>query len=98
MVFTGYIVGRRCEETFGCEDYEWNLVVAPSDKPRVLDLLILTKSGTAGQPTHPADGGLDDRLLAALHARYAGDDKAYTHFEEWLKANGIKYGTSSWRH
>ena len=93
LVLSGQDIGKAPKEWFGDSDYEYWLVVAASDKDRVLSLLLGQVAG--GQQLRAAsDASVDEKdwaLLTVIENRYGGDLRAVSAFYELLKANGIGF-------
>jgi hypothetical protein len=83
-------LGAALERLVGDADYEWWVFVRAPNKPRVLECLRARASSSA-------DAAYSDaRLLDAICEKWADDPRAPTHFQEWLKASGIAYESSSY--
>ena len=94
LLLSGQDIGKAPEEWFGHDDYEYWVVVAASDKERVLCILLGQLAG--GQQLRPAGDASEDEkdwaLLTAIEKEYGGDLRAVEAFRDLLKANGIGYG------
>jgi hypothetical protein len=88
LVMSGQDIGKAPLEWFGDSDYEYWLMVAASDKDRVLSTL-------GGQPSRPAGNASQDEkdwaLLTAIEKTYGGDLRAVSAFRDLLEANGIQF-------
>jgi len=93
LVLSGYDIGKAPEDWFGHDDYEYWLVVAASDKERVLSILLGQAAG--GQQFRPAGDASEDEkdwaLLTVIEKTYGGDLRAVEVFRDLLKANGIRF-------
>jgi hypothetical protein len=98
LLLSGQDVGKAPEEWFGDSDYEYWVVVAASDKERVLCILLGQLAG--GQQLRPAGDASEDEkdwaLLTAIEKTYGGDLRAVSAFCDLLKANGIRYEFHTW--
>ena len=93
LVLSGQDIGKAPEECFGDSDYEYWLVVAASDKERVLSILLGQVAGR--QQFRPAGDTSEDEkdwaLLTAITKKYGGDKRVVSALFDLLKANGIRY-------
>jgi hypothetical protein len=93
LLLSGQDIGKAPEEWFGDSDYEYWVVVAASDKERVLSILLGQLAG--GQQFRPAGDASEDEkdwaLLTVIEKTYGGDLRAVSAFCDLLKANGIRY-------
>jgi len=98
LVISGQDIGKAPKEWFGHDDYEYWLVVAASEKDRVLSLLLGQAAG--GEQLRPGSSASQDEkdwaLLAAIEKIYGGDLRAVSSLSELLKANGIGYRFSTY--
>ncbi len=90
LVTSGQDVGKAPMDCFGDSDYEYWLVVADSDKDRVLSLLV--SSDAAGLSEDEKDWA----LLRAIEKAYAGDMRVVSVLCCLLRANGIPYEFSTY--
>ncbi len=93
LVLSGQDIGKAPEEWFGDSDYEYWLVVAASEKDRVLTMLLGQVAG--GQQFIPVSDASEDEkdwaLLTAIEKTYGGDLRAVSVFRDLLRANGIRF-------
>jgi hypothetical protein len=98
LVFSGYDIGKAPEAWFGDSDYEYWLVVAASEKDRVLSVLLGQLSG--GEELRPADDASQDErdwaLLGVIEKLFGGDLQVISALFDLLKANNIKYEFSTY--
>ncbi len=93
LVLSGQDIGKAPEEWFGDSDYEYWLVVAASEKDRILTMLLGQVAGR--QQFIPASDASEDEkdwaLLGAIEKTYGGDLRAVSAFRDLLEANGIRF-------
>jgi hypothetical protein len=93
LVVSGQDIGKAPKEWFGEEDYEYWLVVAASDKDRVLPILLERAAG--GEQFRPAGDASEDEkdwaLLAVIEKMYRGDLRVVSALRDLLEANGIGF-------
>ena len=98
LLLSGQDIGKAPKDWFGDSDYEYWVVVAASDKERVLSILLGQVAG--GQQLRPAGDASEDEedwaLLAAIEKTYGGNLRAVSAFCDLLKANGIGYEFSTY--
>jgi hypothetical protein len=85
-------LGRRVQELFGDHDYEWRIVVHAANKRRLRERLREQDDAAAAVPTTDSDAA----LLALIDHRFGGRPSAPSDLTDWLDANGIAYGRSSY--
>jgi hypothetical protein len=90
---SGQDIGKAPKDWFGHDDYEYWVVVAASDKERVLSILLGQTAG--GRQFRPAGDASEDEkdwaLLTVIEKTYGGDLRAVEAFRDLLKANGIRF-------
>ena len=93
LLLSGQDIGKAPEAWLGDSDYEYWLVVAASDKERVLSILLGQVAG--GQQLRPASNASQDEknwaLLTVIAKKYGGDQRVVSALFDLLKANGIRY-------
>ena len=91
LVLSGQELGKAPEEWFGHDEYEYWLVVAASEKDRVLSILLGQLAG--GEQLRPASNASQDEkdwaLLRVIEKMYGGDRGAIEALSALLKAGGI---------
>jgi len=93
LVLSGQDIGKAPQEWFGHDDYEYWLVVAASEKDRVLSILLGQLAGR--EQLRPASNASQDEkdwaLLRVIEKMYGGDLRADSALCDLLKANGIRF-------
>jgi hypothetical protein len=98
LVVSGQDIGKAPKDWFGHDAYEYWLVVAASEKDRVLSILLGQLAG--GEQLRPASNASQDEkdwaLLSVIEKMYGGDQRVIEALSELLKANGISYKFSTY--
>ena len=82
LYFDGYDIGKTVEEAWGDSDYEYTYTIEPDQVGKFYPIFNLTAGDKSG-------------LLQAIKNRFS-DNKAYTMFGDFMKANNIKYDGFTW--
>jgi hypothetical protein len=92
LVLEGQDVGEMPEKCFGDADYEYWLVIAQSEKDRVLRLLLHKTSATRKDSARILKASQEERdqaLLDRLAILYGGNTRAVSAFGDMLREEGI---------
>lgn len=83
LVFEGYDIGKRVNDSFGDSDYEYNYTIDSSEIQKLYSILNV-------------EIGDRNLLLIELKKKF-GDNEAYTNFGNFIRANNIIYKAFTWR-
>jgi len=78
---SGYDIGKRVEDYWGDNDYEYDTVVAAAEVEKLYALLNIPHK--------------EEALLKALAEKF-NDNTCYSRFQKFLEENKIAYSGSSW--
>ncbi len=83
LIFEGYDIGKRVNDSFGDSDYEYNYTIDVSEIQKLYSILNV-------------ENGDRNLLLIELKKKF-GNNEGYSDFGNFMRENNIKFNAFTWR-